>query len=206
MNQFNVRFLAIYIFLVLFSILEISAQNTSIGLRLGANLANVSGKNTDDNSINFRTNFGALLTYSILSDFGVTAEINYSGKGSKNSESDIDINLNYLEIPIYANYFLGRTEATFRPKFILGGYLGYLMSAKVAQANVSESYSNSDVGLLLGGGGHYHLKGGNWLNFDVRYSLGLSNITPRLPSDLALRNSVLSLNLAWTFPLGNYEF
>lgn len=206
MNQINVRILAILSFLVLSSILETSAQNTSIGLRLGSNLANVSGKNTDDNSINLRTNFGALLTYSISSDFGITAEINYSGKGSKNSESDININLNYLEIPIYVNYFLGNPEATFRPKLILGGYLGYLMSAKVARADVSESYSNSDVGLLLGGGGHYRLKGDNWLNFDVRYNLGLSNITPRLPNDLALRNGVLSLNLAWTFPLGNYEF
>lgn len=206
MNQINVRILAIFSFLVLSSILETSAQNTSIGLRLGSNLANVSGKNTDDNSINLRTNFGALLTYSISSDFGITAEINYSGKGSKNSESDININLNYLEIPIYVNYFLGNPEATFRPKLILGGYLGYLMSAKVARADVSGSYSNSDVGLLLGGGGHYRLKGENWLNFDVRYNLGLSNITPRLPNDLALRNGVLSLNLAWTFPLGNYEF
>ncbi len=206
MNQINVRILAIFSFLVLSPILETSAQNTSIGLRLGSNLANVSGKNTDDNSINLRTNFGALLTYSISSDFGITAEINYSGKGSKNSESDININLNYLEIPIYVNYFLGNPEATFRPKLILGGYLGYLMSAKVARADVSGSYSNSDVGLLLGGGGHYRLKGDNWLNFDVRYNLGLSNITPRLPNDLALRNGVLSLNLAWTFPLGNYEF
>ncbi len=189
------------VFCLFFS--DLQAQNTSLGLRLGANFANMSGEQLEDNGMKFGLNFGALLTYSVSPEFGISGEVNYSSKGSKNKTSDIALNLNYLEIPVYANYFLGKTEATFRPKLMLGGYFGYLMSARVEGVEVN-GYNTGDFGVLLGAGGHYRLGGGNWLNMDLRYTLGLANVA-NVPNNMAVKNGVFSLNFAWTFPLGNYE-
>lgn len=199
MNKKKVLFFALFCF----ALSGLQAQNTSLGLRLGMNFANIHGQNMD-NKMKLGMNFGALVTHSISPSFGVTGEVNYSGKGAKAKNSDLSINLNYLEIPIYANFFIGDSEATFRPKLMLGGYFGYLMSAKSDGKDIKEAYKPADFGGVLGLGGHYRIGDGNWLNIDVRYALGLTNIIDTDVSNVTARNGVLSLNLAYTFPLGNY--
>lgn len=200
MKKINLVFL-----FVLFLGTAVFAQNTSIGLRAGLNIANIShsGGSANHKSL-IGANFGAFINRSIHPNWGITGELNFTMRGWQDEVLGKDLNtrINYLEVPIYINYFFLKQDSKIRPKLFAGGYGSYLMTASFDGVDTKQFYENIDYGLLLGGGLHYSLGGGTWLIFDVRYGLGLADIT-KATSDIKNRN--LSFNIGYSFPLGNTE-
>ncbi len=180
------------------------AQNTSIGLRVGLNVSSINDNNSAVKSL-IGANFGAFINRSIHPNWGVTGELNFTMRGweSEILNKKINTRLNYLEVPIYINYFFLKQDSKIRPKLFVGGYGAYLMTASFDGNDVKNSFENIDYGILFGGGLHYSLGGGTWLIFDVRYGLGLANTSKNTTANVQNRN--LSFNLGYSFPLGNTE-
>jgi hypothetical protein len=200
-------------FLILWTAIFMTAQaqNTSIGLRAGLNFANVSGDDVSNTKSKVGANFGALLTYSVAPIFGITGEINFTSKGNKYDGSDATTSMNYLEIPIYGAYYFGSAESTLRPKIFAGPAVGILMTANHKagsfEIDTKDFTEPVEFSAVLGLGFNKRIGEGNWVCVDVRYSLGLTNTDKN--NDFIVnpkpikKNNVISLNLAYTFPLGN---
>ncbi|MEO0894894.1 MAG: porin family protein [Bacteroidota bacterium] len=185
---------SLFIPIFLLSVVNLSAQNTSIGLKAGFLQSSISNFGNEEAKTGFRV--GAMLTYSINKDFGLGAEANFARKGGVDN-ADRSINLDYLEIPLFAQYFFG--SGSFRPKVMLGPYYALLLQAQ-REGQELTSYEDQDYGLLLGLGFHKSLGGGKWLYVDGRYSFGIANIVANTERTL----SDFSLNAGISFPLGNY--
>lgn len=206
--------LSVFIGFLLFfgaNFMTAQAQNTSIGLRGGLNFAKISGDDVSpDTKSKLGVNFGALLTYSITSNFGITGELNFTGKGYKDGSSDVTVGINYLEIPIYGAYYFGAADASLRPKIFAGPTVGILMTATAkgddTDLDLKEFYEPLELGAVFGVGVHKRVGDGNWVCIDLRYNLGVTDIIKDNLGTIYLdpsKNNVISLNLAYTFPLGN---
>jgi hypothetical protein len=200
--------------------LQVYSQDSgtiSLGLRGGITASNfgvrssgvASGGNLGGaNSYKAGVNFGAFGMYSVDEHWAFTAEINYAQKGNSPVLRSFN-NLNYLEIPLYINYFFGQGGDRFRPKAFLGPYLGILITANTkfggTKQDVKNTYNPTDFGVLAGGGFHYKFNeaGDNWLIFDIRYGFGLSDLAKSANATSGLSNRALSINLGVSFPLGN---
>lgn len=181
---------AILFSVLLFTFYLINAQNTSMGFKLG--LANTHVANLGaDARLGFRG--GAFLTYSISRDFGITGEVNYAVKGASVGNNS-NLALNYVEIPLLAQYFLGGTA--FRPKVMVGPYYSFLLSETTGGTETNR-YAEQDYGAVVGLGFHQRLGQKRWINADIRYNYGLAPI--RGNSEQANRG--LSINAGVSFPI-----
>lgn len=192
-----------HLFLLLFSLFSFFsvAQNTSIGIKGGLNLADLAYENDLETSFKPGLLVGGFITYSTDSGFGFGGELNYVMRGTE--LVDQNITLNYLELPLYVKYFFGQPGEKLRPKVMLGPSLGFLLSADAATNDVSENFETIDAGLMLAGGVNYSLGGGKWLNLDLRYTYGLTNISA-FENAPEVFNRNLALTVGVSFPLGNY--
>lgn len=180
----------------------------SIGLRGGLNVSNFGGISTNSgNRYKAGINFGALGIYSVNEHWAIAAEVNYSQKGYSPALNSV-LKLNYLDVPVYVNYFFGQGGDRFRTKAFLGPYVGVLMAAKskiggVEVGDLKSLYNSTDFGVIAGGGFHYKIsqEGDNWLICDVRYAHGLSDLAKAGSGSSNLANRVFSFNVGITFPL-----
>jgi outer membrane protein W len=155
------------------------AQNFSVGPIVGLNISNLRGDVTN-NSAKLGLAAGAFANYSITDNFGFTGQLLYSQQGAKTKvgTNDDAVKLDYLQIPILAVYYLG--QGNFRPKLLLGPQFGFLLSAK-DKAGKDQDPNNvilekNDLGIVVGAGFNYNLSSKIWLNADVRYDYGLTDI------------------------------
>jgi hypothetical protein len=135
-----------------------NAQDIKFGVKAGANFSNFTG---DFDGGDGRTGFyvGGLADFTISEKFHVQPELLYSMEGAKDAEMD------FLRIPIMAKYYV-MDGLNLQAGPVLGFKIG-------AEEFVDEATKSLDYGLGLGAG--YELEKG--LFFDVRYNLGLANIS-----------------------------
>lgn len=168
--------------------------------KIGANLSNTWG---DDQDV---TGFDGKMKPGIVGDpFGnhtvcdwmaVQAEVLYSQKGAKfGGES---LKLDYVEIPILAMWTapaIGR----FTPNLAVGPAVGFHIRAKAEDEDIKDFIKTVDFGIAFGAGVKVDEIGPGAVTFDVRYTLGLTNVLDDAPSDLSVRNMVLGLLLGYAF-------
>ena len=120
-----------------------------------------------------------------------------------------EINLNYIQAPLLFTFFFGRFGDRLRPKLFVGPSLNFLVSAKDKDGNSINGPNNAryynifDLGITGGAGLNYELSRKIWLNYDVRYGLGLIDVAR--PDNVNLKNRNLGINLGLSFPLGTYD-
>ena len=193
-------------------------QRFSAGPRVGLNYSTYWG-NAQGMSFKPGIQAGAFVMYSSLNHFGISADVLYSQRGAKYADANQKFTqqVNYLEIPVVARYFL-TLSGNFRPNLFIGPSLGIKMSAKRAKAEnltnlgVATNRDNtSDFNSLdLGATGGFQLNWGtgNRQHFliDARYTLGLSDVQTSLPNlwgnRNSLQNSTISLALGYSFGIG----
>jgi hypothetical protein len=106
--------------------------------------------------------------------------------------SDEKLTLSYIRIPLMLNIFAGKLGNPVRPKLMLGPSVGFLMKVKnesevTVQNNgstntvttTSESkkgYNTTDFGGVIGAGVNIRLADRLWLDTDLRYYMGLSDL------------------------------
>lgn len=180
-------------------------QNLSFGPMAGVNFTTLSNK--DNTSTKTGLAAGGFFNYSSKKWFGIGVQVLYNQLGTKLTDTKDEINLNYLQVPLLATYYFngGSTVGSFRPKLFAGPHVNFLLNAKNKDGNELNPngavYKDADFGITLGGGFNYAIADRTWLNFDVRYGVGLTDATKSVNSDIMNRG--VGINLGVSFPLGN---
>lgn len=162
----------------------------SIGPRAGLNFATV-----DAESAKRVTGLAAGITstYSINEGSGVSVDLLYSAEGYEQGGTEYD--LNYFKIPLAYNVFFGSLGEKFRPKVYLGLVPGFLLNAEVNGADVADQYTSTTFDALGGLGFNYRLASRIWLNTDLRFYLGLNDISET--TSIKNQNIQLTLGVAY---------
>ena len=217
---FNIILLAIAL-----NVNNISAQN--IGFKGGLNLANVSGDDVEDTELRYGFAIGGFLVMDLNGQFFLRPEIYYTSKGfamsMEESESTGDyeisysgessITLNYLEVPVLGVFAVTKNFNLFAGPYLdiflngkttteSEGYYRYLMNDEWIYEDLSgsdsEDIKSDDIntpGLGLLFGAEYVI---GKFSFDVRYSMGLTNIPDE--DDVDVKHQVIQFMVGFYLP------
>lgn len=203
----------------------VSAQG--IGFKGGLNLANVSSDDIDDTDLRFGFAIGGFLSIGLNEQFFFRPEIYYSSKGFKlnmeQSESSANheisfsgettVSLNYIEVPVLGVFAVTKNINLFAGPyldvFLSGkttlkseGYYRYLWNDEWITEDIggsssedikSEEINSPGIGLLFGA--EYII---GQFSFDIRYSLGLSNIPDE--DDADAKHQVIQVMVGFYLP------
>lgn len=162
---------------------------TGKGIKIGLNLANVTG---DDIEINWENKMGfcagGFMTFNLSNMFAIQPEAFFTMKGYKSDQewNFYKLTITYLEIPVLAKILI-LTEGTIKPNIFAGPSLGIRISGE-------EDMKSTDFGLIFGGGIDFAFGTGNFL-VDFRYSMGLSSIY----ENEDVKNTVISIMVGYYF-------
>jgi hypothetical protein len=139
--------------------------------------------------------------------------------GSANLHAVVDqyLVLNYLNIPVYAKFYIldkgiaSKGDANFNLYLQAGPSIGFAVARKI-RTNVSiagissgntQNYSGFEgIDFTLDAGLGLELM--TFLDLEFRYSRGLTNVLNKeVAENMVLRNSAFSLLLGFTWPVGN---
>lgn len=182
-----------------------NAQNLSFGPMAGLNISSLN--NLQNSSSKAGLLAGAFFNYSSKNWFGLGVQVVYNGLGAKLTTPTETIRLNYIQIPILATYYLAgsNTQGSFRPKFFAGPHVNFLMNAKNKDGNDLNPnnlyYKSTELGITFGAGFNYAVMDKTWLNFDVRYGVGLTDAT-QAPK-INITNNAFAITLGVSFPIGS---
>ncbi len=205
---------------------SIAQAQSGVGVRVGANLSNVSGDLQNEDLFKNKFGFHAGLTYNvpiIENFFSVQPELLYSQKGFKNDDSEFtvpivndkyrregSVNYNYIDLPVLAKINAGPIY------FEAGPQASYLLNVKnstkfykngeLQQNNKSDSSTDGlkrfEVGYAAGLG----LASNNGISIGLRYNGSFSDFTEKdvdygdYGDDLRnARNSVFMLTVGFKF-------
>jgi len=171
---------------------------TGKGVKLGLNLANISGSDaSDDAKMNLGVALGGYGTFTVNEAFAIQPEVLYSQKGSK--EGDVYFNLSYLDIPVLAKW-TPAVQGEVKPFLFAGPSIGLLLSAEAEMdgdtMDMKDNTSGLDLGLVIGAGADMVING-HKINGDIRYDMGLSTLDDA--GDAKIYNSVISLMVGYGF-------
>lgn len=216
MNNFAQSYLIIFMkkiyttILVLLSCYGISKaqsrSNTEFGIGFGLNSSYVteSSSNEQTDVIN-RFNVGISADHYFSDAWSLKVKAVYDQKGWANgfitfpsgtTINNVDFKLNYLTVPVMANWHFGRTRNWYLD---FGPYVGFLLSASESSNNVDVKsiFNTVDGGLGLGIG--IKLPVAQKTNIFIEYSgaAGIANIFK--DSDTSILNATGSLNVGINF-------
>lgn len=179
-------------------------QEFSLGPTVGINNAWID-KVPGDNDGQIGLNAGLTLVYSTEEHWGVGADIKYSGEGVQTKLRGVTAHshVNYVRIPLKIIYFFNNFGNDFRPKIYLGPSFGLLAGGKTTQfldagtieVDSKDLYEDFDLGLTFGTGFNYRISPGAWLNLDLAYGHGITDIAKF--GEGYNRNVSLNVGVAW---------
>ena len=178
----------------------------SFGPELGVNFSKF-GKDADATDYQTGLIAGGFLTYSIRNTHALTAKVLFSQKGARDAASNTNVQLNYVEVPVFVRLFFNR-EGDVRPNIFAGPSFGFLsnVKSKVGDGdfekldNYEDVYNTFDLGLGLGLG--LSVRVGNEVYFivDTRYTYGFSDLSK---SDSKVNNQAIGVTAGLSFGIGN---
>jgi len=173
----------------------VQAQHVNMGVKGGLNVYNIGGDNSSGNNARIGFNFGILGHIHHGDHFAMQPELVYSLQGTsyRAGGNDVDLNLNYVNIPILFQYMFDngfRLEA--------GPQIGVLTSAKRVinenSAEVNSDYKGADISLALG---MSYVNPPTGFGFDIRYNYGLTDINKN--NSVSSYNKGLQLGVFYIF-------
>lgn len=199
----------LFTLLVLFGVLTkvVAQENISIGPIVGVNFSKLTG-NVPASDSKIGASGGIFINYSGQTRFGLHAQLLYARIGGQTPNGVSKTHLNYIQIPIMGTYYLNGRGNKIRPKLMFGPYIGFLANA-INESGVSinpegpnRPYKGFDAGAAFGAGLNYSIGGKVWLNADLRYNLGITQVMSTV-SDV--HNRSWGLNVGLSFPFGKYN-
>ena len=151
---------------------------------------------TGDSRSNPAWNGGLSFIYSSHTNFALGVDVKYSSEGNKieyktpgPADGMIDakstVNANYVRVPVKLIYFFGNNNSTVRPKIYAGPSFGFLTGGKtrvnvdgvVTKENTKDEIRNFDFGVTAAAGLNFKVAPRTWLNTDLAFYQGLTDIT-----------------------------
>ena len=172
----------------LMATMSVNAQQMFLKPMVGGTLSTITGDHSDDNKMKVGLVAGAEFGYNVTEQIAVTAGLLYSMQGSAIKDVDDNMKLDYLNIPILANYYVA-------PGFAIkaGIQPGILCSAKYGDYDIKDSYKSLDIAIPIGVS--YEISD---FVIDARYNLGVANIYDS--SHFKEKTSVIMLTLGYKIP------
>lgn len=149
------------------------SAHTEFGVKAGVNIANVSVENSTNPDARASLYVGGLAHVHLSREFAIQPEVLYSSQGYKYTFNGVDykIPINYITIPILAQYMFGegfRIETGPQP--------GIMVSARSKSggnsSDVKSTFKTFDLSWAFGLGYLTH----SGFGIDARYNLGLTDI------------------------------
>jgi len=169
------------------------AQQTHFGLKAGINSSSVKISNGDDYDGKIGLHVGGLAHIHVSNHFAIQPELVYSMQGGKGN-GDSKLNLDYINIPVLFQYMF---DGGFRLQ--TGPQIGFLASAKSKNGNVTvdvdDDLASTDFSWTFGAS--YLFPGADGLGADVRYNVGISNISDN--NAFEAHNNVIQLGVFYQF-------
>jgi hypothetical protein len=153
--------------------------------QVGATLATIT--DTDDSKMKVGLVAGANLEYPITEAFSLSGGLLYTMQGSAFKDADDKTKLDYLNIPILAQYQLMdglKIKAGVQP--------GFLMSAKAGDVDIKDGCETFDLAIPVGLS--YEISD---FVIDARYNFGTSKI---YKGGAKCKNSVIMVTLGYRIP------
>ena len=160
---------------------------------VGGTMATLTGDGVKDAKMKIGLAVGAELGYAISSNIDVTAGLLYSMQGTGSDDSDDNINMDYLNIPILFNYYVAPGLA-----IKAGVQPGFLLSSKWGDDDFKDLNETFDLSIPLGLS--YEISD---FVIDARYNLGITDVLKSGKGfhwDGKARNSVIMLTLGYKIP------
>ncbi|WP_271424869.1 porin family protein [Aequorivita sinensis] len=183
MKKLMIAFCALFMGATAFS------QNLDLGIKAGANFANIS----DVNDLSSKTGFqaGIFAGVKFTDKVGIQADVLYSQQGAEFDYGKFD--LNYVNVPVVLKYYLVQgLNIQAGPQF--GFILDDDIYVDVLGANsIKANAEKSDVSGIVGAG--YDFPFG--VRLDARYNFGLSDVSKT--DGFEGKNTVFSLALGYSF-------
>ncbi|MCG2418887.1 PorT family protein [Aequorivita sp. F47161] len=161
------------------------SQELDLGIKAGANFANIS----DVNDLSSKTGFqaGVFAGIKFTDKVGIQADLLYSQQGAEFDAGEFD--LTYVNVPVVLKYYLVKGL-----NIQAGPQFGFIVDDNIADVlgNIYEAES-SDVSGIIGAG--YDFPFG--IRVDARYNFGLSDVSKDV--DGKNKNNVFSVALGYSF-------
>lgn len=181
--------------------------DVEFGLNIGYNSSTVSASDSySESDAGNGFNAGLAADYYFSDRWSIKAKLIYDQKGWNNGYFEntmgyykADYNLNYLTIPVMANWHFGQKRNWY---LNFGPYAGFLLSAKESShdTDVKDGFSNSDFGLALGIGVKIPISNKLKLSFEYEGQGGFNDIFKENDYS-AVRNTRSSFNIGINFLL-----
>ena len=195
----------------IFGLLTTNAQDKGgfeLGLGLGVNISNVSTIDGQENaSSKTSINAGASGEYYFSDRWGVKTKLIYDSKGwaegyildQNNMVTITDFKLNYLTVPVMANWHFGSNRNWY---LNFGPYIGFLISAEDSELglDLKDGFKSTDFGAAFGIG--HKIKVADNIKLFIEYDAqsGFSDIFEENAGE-AIRNGRSSFNIGVLFSL-----
>lgn len=208
-NQLKLQFMLKFFTLLLASaILSLTAvaqtKNTNqFGVSAGLNFATVTTSAYTNSDYRTGFNFGISLDHFFSESWSIKGKLAYDQKGWKGyletptDQFNTTYNLDYLTIPVMANWHFGRTKNWY---LNFGPYVGILLNAKetTGGSDVKNIFNTTDAGLDVGIGVKFPVSEKAKFFIEVNGQGGIADIL-KDNTYSALRNSVSNLNIGLNF-------
>ncbi len=181
------------------------------GIKAGLNVSNL---RDDPDETDFETKngivFGGFLGIDPLGPMAFQVEVLYSQKGAKVSvgTNEATVSVNYLEIPVLVKLTTPVAPPLVSANFYAGPAVAFKLSSKTEvngqkiddPDSAEDDLKSSDLGGVLGANLSFSALGLAAVMVDLRYTLGLSDITDAQDADpQSIKNGVVSLTVGLGF-------
>jgi hypothetical protein len=180
----------------------------SYGVRASFNVATFTGETADGLESGGLPGAGLFATYRLSPFMALQPELLYTRKSvgmlrmrTSPPAASVDVNLNYLEFPVLLKFSLPQQQHT-TPILLAGPYVSRRLTGSIEDANgIFEKRESDDLirrfdyGVVVGTGLESYI-GRRHINFDARYSLGLTHLLDTSDErDLYNRGFTMSIGL-----------
>ncbi|MEM0516740.1 porin family protein [Aequorivita flava] len=161
------------------------SQELDLGIKAGANFANISDASSLSNKTGFQAGIFAGIKFT--ENVGIQADLLYSQQGAEFDAGEFD--LTYVNVPVVLKYYLVKGL-----NIQAGPQFGFIVDDQIKDVlgNIYDA-EKSDVSGIVGAG--YDFPFG--IRVDARYNFGLSDVSKDL--DGKNKNNVFSVALGYSF-------
>ncbi len=172
-----------------------SAGSLTVQPRIGFSAADFN--NTDDTKARVGLVVGPEFEYFVTDKFSLAGGVLYSQQGAEIEPLDVTWKIDYLNIPVTANFYVLKglaLKAGIQPGVNLSAKLSG--NTKNVEVNTDEAVKSFDISLPVGLSYEFHR-----FVLDARYNFGLSKIFDEDKFDLDSKNLTFQLTLGYKFTL-----
>lgn len=151
--------------------------------------------NTKDTKARVGMVVGPEFEYTLANRFSLAMGINYSQQGAKQDKYDVTYKMDYLTLPIVANFYIVKglaIKAGVQPGFNIKSK----MDATTVQADFEDAVKKFDLSIPVGLS--YEFRN---IVLDARYNFGLTKMFDMNKVDLNSKNLAFQLTLGYKFTL-----